>query len=78
VYFYKNYLIKKKIYRYNVFEFFGVLSCMRQHIIFESDTINFVKSKPNYDWLDGVTSPNAMDPALARLNYDWIGQFVKS
>ena len=51
---------------------------MPQHIIFESDTINFVKSKPNYDWLDGVTSPNAMDPALARLNYDWIGQCVKS
>jgi hypothetical protein len=50
---------------------------MRQHIILGSDTINLVKSKPNHDWLGGVTSPNAMDPTLARPSYDWIGQCVK-
>jgi hypothetical protein len=50
---------------------------MRQYIILGSDIINLVKSKLDHDWLGGVTSPNVMDPALAKPSYDWIRQCVK-
>jgi len=63
VYFYKKYLIKKKIYKYNVFEIFGLLSWY---------------ASAYYALVGSVPSPDVMDLALDRPSYDWIGQYVKS